>query len=130
MIDPKVTAAQAEAERTRAALIETVAELTQRLQPRNLAHAAWESAKNKGADIAEDAVDAVKSRPVAVGGVVAALAMFLARDPIKGAARRFYDGMTSSGDETGEPIASPKVRVARARPRTTARPSSRKGKSA
>ena len=29
----------------------------------------------KGADIAEDAVDAVKRRPVATGGIIAAIAM-------------------------------------------------------
>ena len=64
-------------------------------QPKTLAADAWEKAKNKGADLAEDAVDAVKARPVAVGGVVAALAMFLAREPIKDAAVKIYDAMTS-----------------------------------
>ena len=40
--------------------------------------------QDKGADIAEDAVDAVKARPVAVGGVAAALGLFLAREPDQG----------------------------------------------
>ena len=93
---PKVAAARIEVERTRAALLETARELQQRLQPKTLANEAWEKAKNKGADLAEDAVDAVKKRPVAVGGVVAALTMFLAREPIKDAAIKFYDAMTSS----------------------------------
>jgi hypothetical protein len=97
MIDPpKVAAARIEVERTRAALLETAKQLQQRLQPKSLASEAWDKAKIKGADLAEDAVDAVKKRPVAVGGVVAALTMFLARDSIKDAAVGVYDTMTSS----------------------------------
>lgn len=95
---PKVVAARIEVERRRADLMDTVHELQQRLQPKTLASEAWEKAKEKGADLAEDAVDAVKSRPVAVGGVVAALAMFLAREPIKDAAVKFYDAMTSKDE--------------------------------
>ncbi len=109
MIDPpKVAAARIEVERARAALLETARELQQRLQPRTLASEAWEKAKNKGADLAEDAVDAVKKRPVAVGGVVAALTMFLAREPIKDAAVNLYDAMTTSGE--------PKRKVAALKP--------------
>ena len=62
---------------------------------RTLAADAWEKAKIKGADLAEDAVDAVKARPVAAGGVAAAIALFLAREPIKDAAVKIYDAMTS-----------------------------------
>lgn len=91
---PKVSAARIEVERSRAELIETARELQARLQPKVLANEAWEKAKMKGADLAEDAVDAVAKRPVAVGGVVAALAMFLAREPLKKATAKFYDAMT------------------------------------
>ena len=93
---PKVAAAQIEVERTKAALLETAGELVDRFQPHNLASDLWEQAKNKGADLAEEAVDAVKSRPVAVGGVLAALTMFLAREPIKDAVGNLYGAMTSS----------------------------------
>lgn len=92
---PKVAAARIEVERTRAALLETARELQQRLQPKTLASEAWEKTKIKGADLAEGAVDAVKKRPVAVGGAVAALTMFLAREPLKDATVKFYDAMTS-----------------------------------
>jgi len=95
---PKIAAARIEVARTRAALLETAKEIQQRLQPRTLASEAWQKAKVKGADLAEDAVDAVKKRPVAVGGVVAALTMFLAREPIKDAVANFYDAMTSSSE--------------------------------
>ena len=42
----------------------------------------WEGAKDKGAELAEEAVDAVRKRPMVAGGVIAALALFLGRDPI------------------------------------------------
>ena len=100
---PRIAAARIEVERTRAALLETVRELQQRLQPKTLASEAWEKAKNKGADLAEDAVDAVAKRPVAVGGVVAALAMFLAREPIKKATVKFYDVMTPLFEPRAKP---------------------------
>jgi hypothetical protein len=91
---PKVAAARIEVERRRATLIDTARELQGRLQPKVLASEAWEKAKIKGADLAEDAVDAVAKRPVAVGGIVAALTMFLAREPLKKATVKFYDAMT------------------------------------
>ena len=61
---PAVTAARIEVERRRGELLDTVHLLQARLAPRTLAADAWEKAKNKGADLAEDAVDAVKARPV------------------------------------------------------------------
>ena len=93
-----VTAARIEVERRRGALLDTVHVLQARLAPRTLAADAWEKAKVKGADLAEDAVDAVKARPVAVGGVAAVLAMFLAREPIRDAAVKIYDAMTAKRD--------------------------------
>ena len=93
-----VTAARIEVERRRGELLDTVHLLQARLAPRTLAADAWDKAKNKGAGLAEDAVDAVKARPVAVGGVAAAIAMFLAREPIRDAAGKIYDAMTSGRD--------------------------------
>jgi hypothetical protein len=91
---PKIAAAKIEVARTRATMLETTRELQARLQPKSLAGEVWEKAKDKGADIAEGAVDAVAKRPLAVGGVLAALAMFLAREPLKQATVKFYDVMT------------------------------------
>jgi Protein of unknown function (DUF3618) len=110
---PKIAAAKIEVERTRGALLDTARELQQRLQPKTLASEAWEKAKNKGADLAEDAVDAVAKRPVAVGGVVAALAMFLAREPLKKATVKIYDVMT--------PIFEPRKKPAALKPRAAAK---------
>ncbi|MCL6697559.1 DUF3618 domain-containing protein [Sphingomonas sp. NSE70-1] len=108
---PKVSAARIKVARTRASLIDTARELQVRLQPKTLANEAWEKAKDKGADLAEDAVDAVKKRPVAAGGVVAALTMFLAREPIKDAVSNLYDAMTSKKE--------PKRKAAALKPKAT-----------
>ncbi len=92
---PAVIAARIEVERRRAELLNTVHELQARLAPRTLASDAWQKAKNKGADLAEDAVDAVKARPIAAGGAAAMLGLFLAREPLKDAALKIYDAMTA-----------------------------------
>jgi Protein of unknown function (DUF3618) len=124
--DPRIVAARIEVARTRAALLDTAKELQQRLQPKTLASEAWEKAKNKGADLAEDAVDAVKKRPVAVGGVVAALTMFLAREPIKDAAVKFYDAMTSAREpKAARPALKDKSAPPPRRAKTAARPVAR-----
>lgn len=114
----QIVKAKAEVERTRTALIDTARELQQRLQPKTLVRDAWEGAKVKGADLAEDAVDAVKRRPVATGGVVAAIAMFLARQPIKDGVSRVYDAMTSKQDkpEKKAPARKPAPRRKRSAP--------------
>lgn len=92
---PEVSAAKIEAERSRARLMSRAQELQDRLSPKTLARDAWEGAKVKGADLAEDAVDAVKARPVAAGGVVAALTLFLAREPLIELAHRLAEGVSS-----------------------------------
>ena len=66
--------------------------LQERLEPSHLARDAWEAAKSKGADLAEDAVDAVAKRPIATTGVVAAIAMFLAREPLIDLAGKLVSG--------------------------------------
>jgi ElaB/YqjD/DUF883 family membrane-anchored ribosome-binding protein len=95
---PQVTAARIEAERARARLMETAHRLQARLSPRTLARGAWEGAKEKGADLAENAVDRVRKRPLAATGVVAAVALFLAREPLKDLAEKLVEGV--SGKET------------------------------
>ena len=57
-------------------------QLQDKLQPSHLARDAWEAAKSKGVDVAEDAVDAVRKRPVMASSAVAALALFIAREPL------------------------------------------------
>ena len=89
----EILAAKAEVERTRTRVMATAQELQERLSPKVLAKDAWQGAKEKGADLAEDAVDAVRARPLTTTGVVAALTMFLAREPLIDLAGRLADGI-------------------------------------
>ena len=116
----RIIAAQATVAEAREALIDTARKLQTRLQPKTLVREAWESAKIKGADIAEDAVDAVKRRPVATGGIIAAIAMFLAREPIKDGVSRIYDAMTSNEEEAPKkpPVRKPAIPRKRSAPRS------------
>ena len=95
----RIAAAEAEAERAREQMMATAHALAERLAPRNIARNAWEGAKVTGADLAEDAVDAVRSRPVAATGVVAAITLFLAREPIRQGIVKMYDAMTSDEED-------------------------------
>jgi hypothetical protein len=90
---PEIIAARAEVDRSRSRVMATAHELQDRLSPKVLAKDAWQGAKEKGADLAEDAVDAVRARPLAAGGVVAAITMFLAREPLIDLAGRLVDGV-------------------------------------
>jgi hypothetical protein len=86
---PAVARARRRADEARERLMTTIDELLdyghslqQKLAPSHLAKDAWEAAKSKSVDLAEDAVDAVRSRPVAATGAVALLAAFIAREPL------------------------------------------------
>jgi hypothetical protein len=79
---PEVAAARTEVERRRAQLMDSAHALQERLSPGTLARGAWQGAKEKGADLVEDGVDAVRARPLAATGVIAALALFFAREPL------------------------------------------------
>ena len=89
----EVAAARFQADRARAQLMGTAQRLQTRLSPGTIASNAWQDAKDKGADIAENAVDAVRKRPVAATGVVAAIALFLAREPLMDLAGKVADGV-------------------------------------
>ena len=91
---PEVAAARIEAERKRAELMDTARQLQDRLSPGTLAHNAWEGAKIKGADLAEDAVDTVRRHPGIASGVVAALTLFLAREPLLDLAGKVKDDVS------------------------------------
>jgi hypothetical protein len=76
----------------------TLAAVQHRLSPGNLAEEAWDGVKDKGADMAEGALQAVKSRPKAVSLALGAFAIFLARAPLKRAVNRLISG---DADEDG-----------------------------
>ena len=79
---PGIAAARLEADRARSQLMTTAHRLQVRISPGALAQNAWEGAKDKGANLAENAVDAVRNRPLAATGIVAAITLFLAREPL------------------------------------------------
>jgi hypothetical protein len=83
---PEVEAARIEVERARAQLMATARDLQDEIldvfSPHTWARDIWEGAKEKGAGLAEEAVDAVRKRPAIVSGAVAAIALFLAREPL------------------------------------------------
>lgn len=89
---PDVQQARTEAEQSKHRLMALVQELQARLAPGTLAKDAWEGAKSKGADLAEEAVDAVRKRPIAATGAVAAVALFLARAPLMDLAGKLWNG--------------------------------------
>lgn len=92
MSEERVKAAEFEVDRARAKLIGALQELSHQFEPHRLMQEAWEKAKDKGADIAENAVDAVSRRPVAAGAVVAGIVAFLAREPLIGLAGKVVSG--------------------------------------
>jgi len=102
-----VAEARARADQARAQLMATFDELLgafkhlqKRLEPSHLAKDAWEAAKSKGVDLAEDAVDAVAKRPMATTGVIAAIAMFLAREPLFDLAGKLVGGNSAKRTTT------------------------------
>ena len=110
----KVTEARLEADRTRAQLLESVRELEthamaikERLTPRRIIGGIVDGAKHKGADLAEDAVDAVRARPIAATGVVAAIALFLAREPLIDLAGKLVGGNQAKKQKKSEKEAKP-----------------------
>lgn len=92
MSAPEITRARREAELARRRLAATLAELQERLRPGALASNAWEGVKDKSGAIADDAVEAVKARPVIVSAVLAGFTLFLARAPLRSAAARLFSG--------------------------------------
>jgi len=108
----EILAARAEVERSRTRVMATAQELQERLSPKVLAKDAWQGAKEKGADLAEDAVDAVRARPLTATGVAAAITMFLAREPLIDLASRLADGI-------GEKRKSRKARKAKTKQEAT-----------
>lgn len=98
----RLALAESEVERTRDRLVDTVSDFADMLEPKKIMSEMWDNAKDKGADLAENAVDAVTKRPLLFGGIVAALTAFIAREPIKDAAVGAYDAMTSRKKKAGD----------------------------
>jgi hypothetical protein len=92
----------------------TLVAFQQRVKPGNLAGEAWQGVKGRSADLADGALVAVRKRPAAVSVAVGALALLLAREPIK----RAVDRLVS---DKGEPDGEASVRTKKRRSRTKAK---------
>ena len=106
---PEVRAARFEVERSRNRLVGTFDELQRQFAPHTIMREAWESAREKGAEIAENAVDAVRRRPYAATGIVAALALFLAREPLIDLAGKAKDKVRAKTRKKSKPKSTENV---------------------
>jgi hypothetical protein len=100
--------AKREAVRARQRLDSTLVAVQQRLRPASLAGEAWDGVKDKSADLADGALSAVRKRPAAVSVALGAVALFLAREPLKRVVTRLVagepedDGRIVARIETGD----------------------------
>ncbi len=101
---PGVQSARERADQARHRMMTTLQQLQRRIAPGTLAKDAWEGAKHKSVDLAEDAVDAVRKRPVAATGAVAALAVFLAREPLMDLAGKLWNGKDTPKKTKKKPL--------------------------
>jgi len=90
--DERVKAAEFKVDRARANLLASLNDLSGQFEPHRLMQEVWDKAKDKGADLAGDAVDAVSRRPIATGAVIAGIIAFLARDSLISAAGKLVQG--------------------------------------
>ncbi|HEX8533997.1 MAG TPA: hypothetical protein VF662_07505 [Allosphingosinicella sp.] len=96
--DADLARAQYEAIQAKKRLASTAAALQYRLKPGTIVNNAWEGVRDKSSVIADDALQAVKDRPAAASGVVAAIAIFLVRHPLWRAATRL---VSRRGEDEG-----------------------------
>lgn len=92
MSAPEILAARKQAELAKRSMIATASELQRRLKPSTIAGNAWEGVTEKAADVADGAVEAVKARPAAASAAVGAVALFLARRPLRSALSWLFVG--------------------------------------
>lgn len=91
--------AKRESVRARGRFESTLAAVQARLKPGNLAEEAWDGVKEKGADLADGALQAVKKRPAAVSLALGAFALFLARKPLTRAAKRLISDENGGNED-------------------------------
>lgn len=75
-------AAAAEVERSKRQLASTMGALQYRLRPATLMNNAWEGVRDKSGEVADNTLQAVKDRPATASGILAAIVLFLAREPL------------------------------------------------
>jgi hypothetical protein len=98
--EARLEQAQANAEQAKRRFASTKGALQYRLKPGTIVNHAWEGAREKGTVVADDALQAVKDRPGAAAGVIAAVVLFFARDPLW----RTITGIFSHREEEDEGV--------------------------
>lgn len=96
----RIRKAAAEAERAKSQLASTLGALQYRLKPGTLMSNAWDGVREKGGEMADGAMQAVKERPMTATGILAGIVLLLAREPLW----RLVSGLFSSGEEQDEHI--------------------------
>jgi hypothetical protein len=74
--------AAAEVERSKRQLASSLGALQYRLKPGTLMNNAWEGVRDKSGEVADNTLQAVKNRPATVSGIIAAIILFLVREPL------------------------------------------------
>jgi len=82
MSEADIARAEEKVAAARERLLGSTHALQARLQPSVLADDAWKAAREKGQEVAADAVRAVRERPVISSAAAIGLAAFVARRPI------------------------------------------------
>jgi hypothetical protein len=82
MSEADIARAEEKLAAAREKLLGSTQALQARLKPSVLADDAWQAAREKGQEVAADAVRAVKQRPVISSAAAVGLAAFVARKPI------------------------------------------------
>lgn len=99
--DLKLASAKAEAAEARADLNRTLATLQRRLDPRSIARTTIDTVRDRGEEMADDAVEFARRRPVATGAAAAAAVALVANRPIrKGLAALFRRRKPTSAEAT------------------------------
>lgn len=93
----------------RAQLADTMSEIQLRLNPRTLINDAWLGVRDRGEEMAEEAVNLARARPFTAAALVAAVIAFLAREPILNAVTSFFASRraTPAEEEGLTPEAAP-----------------------
>ncbi len=93
--------AAAEVGRSKRQLASSLGALQSRLKPGTLMNNAWEGVRDKSGEVADNTLQAVKNRPATVSGIIAAIILFLVREPLW---RLIVDLFSDRGDEQQETI--------------------------
>ena len=87
----RIEQASADVQQAKKRLASTLGALQYRLKPATLMSNAWEGVRDKSGEVADTTLQAVKGRPVTVSGVLAAIVIFLARDPLRRLLSSLFD---------------------------------------